>query len=273
LNAVKSAQDRSMTLASRLAAGEIVFTAWSGIPDSLTVEVIAAQNFDTVTLDMQHGGHHEDSVLRGIVPVLRAGRHAAVRIPVGRFDMASRAVDFGAEAVIAPMVNSVADARLFAAAMKYPPLGERSWGPSFAFPRQGKGDFAEWLAESNKRTVSFAMIETRSALAALDGILDTPGIDAVFVGPSDFSIAWTNGKAVNATLEDMMEAIADIAARARKAGKYAGIFVVDPSFAGRFADMGFQFMALGGEHKLIAVGAESLLGAARSSLAEKKSGA
>src|SRR6201999_589328 len=160
-------------------------------------------DFEAVTLDMQHGGHNEDSVLRSVLPVLRAGRHPVVRIPVGRFDMASRALDFGAEAVIAPMVNSVADARLFAGSMKYPPVGERSWGPTYGFPRHGKGDFAAWLAESNQRTVSFAMIETRSALEALDGILATPGIDAVFVGPSDFSIAWTNGAAVNPTLDSM----------------------------------------------------------------------
>lgn len=255
-----------MTLASRLAADETVFTGWSGVPDALTVEIMAAQGFDAVTLDMQHGGHHEDSVLRGLLPVLRAGKHTVVRIPVGRFDMASRALDFGAEAVIAPMINSVEDARRFAASMKYPPLGERSWGPTYAFPRHGKGDFAAWLAESNSRTVSFAMVETRSALDALDGILDTPGIDAIFVGPSDFSIAWTSGRAVNGTLEDMMKTVEEIAARTRKAGKHAGIFLADAGFAGRYADMGFRFMALGGEHKLMAVGADSLLGTARSSL-------
>ena len=196
-----------MSLESRLAAGETVCSAWSGVPDALTVEILAAQGFDAVTLDMQHGGHNEDSVLRSIVPVLRAGKPALVRIPVGRFDMASRALDFGAEAVIAPMVNSVEDARRFAAAMKYPPVGERSWGPTYGFPRQGKGDFGEWLRESNKRTISFAMIETRAAVDILDGILDTPGIDAIFLGPSDFSIAWTNGARVNATLEDMMQTV------------------------------------------------------------------
>ena len=205
-----------MTLASRLAAGETIFTAWSGVPDSLVVEIMAAQPFDAVTLDMQHGGHHEDSVLRGLLPVLRAGRHALVRIPVGRFDMASRALDFGAEAVIAPMINSVDDARRFAAAMKYPPLGERSWGPTYAFPRHGKGDFSAWLGESNARTLAFAMVETRAALDALDGILETPGIDGVFVGPSDFSIAWTYGKTINSALEDMMATVQSIAERARK---------------------------------------------------------
>lgn len=255
-----------MTLASRLAAGDTIFTAWSGVPDALTVEIMAAQPFDAVTLDMQHGGHHEDSVLRGVVPVQRTGKPVIVRIPVGRFDMASRALDFGAEAVIAPMVNSVGDAKAFAAAMKYPPLGERSWGPTYAFPRHGRGDLVQWLAESNERTVSFAMIETRAAYDALDGILATPGVDAVFVGPSDFSLAWTNGTAVNPTLESMMEAVADIAARAKKAGKHAGIFLMDPKFAGRYQAMGYRFMAVGTEHRMIAMGAESLLGAARGSL-------
>lgn len=256
-----------MSLKQRLKAGETLFTAWSGVPDALTVEILAAQPFDAVTLDMQHGGHNEDSVLRSIAPVLRAPRHAIVRIPVGRFDMSSRALDFGAEAVIAPMINSVADAKAFAASMKYPPLGERSWGPTYAFPRHGKGTFAEWLGESNDRTMALAMVETRAALECLDGILETPGIDGIFVGPSDFSIAWSRGKTINQGLEDMMEAIADIARRTRQAGKHAAIFLSDPAVTRRQAEMGFQLFATGSEHMLIARGAQSLLGAAREVLA------
>ncbi|MGN6767382.1 MAG: 2,4-dihydroxyhept-2-ene-1,7-dioic acid aldolase, partial [Rhizobiaceae bacterium] len=98
-----------MTLAARLRAGETLFTAWSGIPDSITIETVARTGFEVVTLDMQHGAHHEDSVARGMLPILEAGKHAVVRIPVGRFDMASRALDFGAEAIIAPMINSADD--------------------------------------------------------------------------------------------------------------------------------------------------------------------
>jgi 4-hydroxy-2-oxoheptanedioate aldolase len=255
-----------MTFASRLNAGETLLTAWSGVPDTLTVEIVASQGFEAVTLDMQHGGHHEDSILRSIVPVIRADRHPVVRIPVGRFDMASRALDFGAEAVIAPMVNSVDDARRFAAAMKYPPVGERSWGPSFAAPRAGSKDPVAWLRDSNAATVSFAMIETRAALDALDGILETPGIDGIFVGPADFSIAWTEGATVDGKLEDMMETVARIAGRARAAGKHAGIYVVDAGMCGRFVEMGYRLLALGSEHRYIALGTESLLAAARDSL-------
>ena len=255
-----------MSLGVRLAAGETLCTAWSGVPDALTVELVAGQGFDAVTLDMQHGGHHEDSVLRGIVPILRAGKHAIVRIPVGRFDMASRALDFGAEAVIAPMINSVEDARRFAAAMKYPPVGERSWGPTYGAPRAGATDMQDWLRNANRRTVSFAMIETRAALDALDGILATPGIDGVFVGPSDFSIAWSNGETINSTLESMMETVEQIAARAKQAGKLAAIYVVEPAIAGRVVSMGFGLLAMGSEHALVKLGAETLLKSVKASI-------
>ena len=122
-----------MSLEARLAAGETVCSAWSCVPDALTVEVHAAQAFDAVTLDMQHGGHNEDSVLRSIVPVMRAQKPALVRIPVGRFDMASRALDFGAEGVIAPMVNSIEDARRFGAAMSVGTVARAFYSPLSPF--------------------------------------------------------------------------------------------------------------------------------------------
>ncbi|MEP1290962.1 MAG: aldolase/citrate lyase family protein, partial [Nitratireductor sp.] len=187
-------------------------------------------------------------------------------IPVGRFDMASRALDLGAEAVIAPMINSLDDARRFAAAMKYPPVGQRSWGPTFAMPRRGPQDGQEWLQSQNGATTAFAMIETREALAALDDILAVPGIDGVFVGPSDFSIAWSGGARFDPGLDDMMDAIADIAARAARAGKLAGIYVVDPALCGRYRAMGYGLFALGSEHVYVARGIESLLDAARRSM-------
>jgi 4-hydroxy-2-oxoheptanedioate aldolase len=192
---------------------------------------------------------------------------AVVRIPVGRFDMASRALDFGADAVIAPMVNTIEDARAFAAAMKYPPLGQRSWGPTFAMGRRRVNDTAAWLARGNAETLAFAMIETREALAILDDILAVPGIDGIFVGPADFSIAWSGGAAMNPGLEDMMEAIAQVGRRTRAAGKHAAIYVVDPALTGRYVEMGFRLFAMGAEARFMALGATSLLDAAKASIA------
>ena len=251
-----------MSLKSRLAADETLFTAWSGVPDALTVEIIAKQGFDAVTLDMQHGGHHEDSVLRGLVPVLAANKPALVRIPVGRFDMASRALDFGAEAVIAPMVNSVADAKLFAAAMKYPPLGERSWGQMRGRPASyGAGGSGGYLREVNDETLSFAMIETRAAYEALDYILEVDGIDGVFVGPSDFSIAWSDGQEVDAASEAIIEPLMQIAAKTKSAGKLCAIYAATPALAKRFAGLGYTYIPLSVDTAYLTLGVQTFLDA------------
>lgn len=256
-----------MTLRDRLQS-EPVISAWSGIPDALTVELLASQPYDAVTLDMQHGGHDEASVLRSLPMILGQRKHALVRIPVGRFDVASRVLDFGAEAVIAPMINSVADAQAFAAATKYPPLGERSWGPNFAFGRSERSsDPQTWLENANTDTLAIAMIETRRALDALDGILAVEGIDAVLVGPSDFSIAWTNGATVDPLLGDMTAAIADIARRTTAAGKFAAMFVVDPAMSGGYREMGYSLLACGTEASLMRSGAAATLHAVKSSMA------
>ena len=76
---------RDYTLAGRLAAGETVYSVWSSIPDLGLVEQFADGPFDAVTLDMQHGGHSVDSILRGLVPVIRGGKSAIVRVAVADF--------------------------------------------------------------------------------------------------------------------------------------------------------------------------------------------
>ncbi len=111
------------------------------------------------------------------------------------------------------------------------------------------------------------MVETRAALDALDGILDTPGIDGIFVGPADFSIAWSRGESLNPLREDMMEAVGDIASRALAAGKVAAMYVNDMAYAARYAAMGYRFQAIASEHRTIAIGSEALLDAARASFA------
>ena len=252
-----------MTLRKRLDAGETLYTAWSAIPDPLVAEFLARTGFDAVTLDMQHGCHSTESVMRGVPAVMLAGKPAIVRIPVGRFDMASRALDFGAAAVIAPMVNSLADARLFAAAMKFPPVGERSWGPTRVLGLRSEKDPQAYLEAANGDTLAIAMIETRAALAVLDEILGLPGIDGVFVGPSDFSIAWSGGKRIDPGNGDMLKGAADVAEKTRKAGKIPCTLAITGEAARKFRDMGFRLIALGSDFGYLTAGAAALLQASK----------
>nr|WP_254799275.1 HpcH/HpaI aldolase/citrate lyase family protein [Falsochrobactrum sp. TDYN1] len=248
-----------MSLSSRLRAGETVLSAWSSLPEPLTVEVLAHSAFEAVLLDMQHGGHDEQSVLRSLSLVLNAGKPPVVRIPVGRFDMASRALDFGAEAVVAPMINSVEDARRFAASMKYPPVGERSWGVFRANADYGAPGSNDYLTTANRETLAFAMIETREAFDALDAILDVRGIDGVFVGPADFSIAWSNGREANPDSEAIIEPVTTIARKAAAAGKFAGIYSPTAEFARRYIPLGFQFLTLSTDGGYIRLGAQTII--------------
>ncbi len=248
-----------MTLKERIQAGETLFTAWSSIPDPLTAGVIASSSFDAVTLDMQHGGHFEDSILRSIGPVIQNGAHPVVRIPVGRFDMASRALDFGAEAVIAPMINTIEDARNFADSMKYPPLGARSWGPARAMAFHGYSDANSYFKAANETTLAIAMIETLAAMEILDDILAIRGIDGVFVGPADFSIAWSKGEKVDPTNGGMTTILRDVSERARAAGKFAASFGIDSAHAKFLAGLGYQFIAIGVDTAYIKGGADILV--------------
>src|SRR6185295_6463580 len=120
------------SLARRLAAGETVYTGWCALPAPIVAETLAREGFNTVTIDQQHGLWDTAATVAGIAAIRAAGSAPVVRIPLGAFAVASRALDFGAEGVIAPMINTVADARAFVGAAKFPPLGERSWGPTRA---------------------------------------------------------------------------------------------------------------------------------------------
>ncbi len=255
-----------MISAADIRGGQTVLCGWSAIPDGIVAETVATMGFETVLLDMQHGGHNEASVFTGITLVAGAGAAPFVRIPVGRNDMASRALDFGALGVVAPMINSKAEAEIFAGAMKYPPVGGRSWGPMRARALQKDFDNARYLANANTETLAFAMIETREALAALDEILSVDGVDGVFFGPGDFSIAWTNGEQINSSLEDMMPAVAEIGEKTKSTGKIACMYVGNPAMCSRFAGMGYSFFAIGNEQRYMAEGAKNVIAEMRESL-------
>ena len=195
--------------------------------------------------------------------VRRAGAAALVRVPVGRFDTGSRALDFGADALIAPMINSADDARQFASFSKYPPMGERSWGPGRAMELAGAGDATAFLRSQNGATMALAMIETREALAALDDILAIEGIDGVFVGPSDLSIALNRGTAVEPLGSQAVEASAHIAKTARAAGKCAGIYSVSPAWVKTYADQGFALINIQQDSAYLAHGIRAVVDAAR----------
>ncbi len=253
----------SPRLAERLRAGETLLASWHAIPEPLVVETVARAGFDVVVLDMQHGHFARESIMRSVGAAALAGKPAIVRVPVGGFGVASWALDAGAEAVIAPMVNSTADAAAFVEAMKYPPLGGRSWGPTRAMTLQGQPDGKAFLAAANSSTLSIAMIETRTALAALGDIVAMPGIDSVFVGPWDMSVSLSDGKTIDAAHPAVEEALAGVARAAVAAGKIPATLAPNPERARVAMKLGYRLIAVGGDSGYIADGVRHLLAECR----------
>ena len=245
------------TLVAKLKAGPLI-TSWNIWPEPLLAEVAARSGFDCVTVDMQHGLHDPVSVMRAIGAVALAGKPAIVRVPVGDFAMASRALDMGAEAVIAPMINTAEEAKAFVAAMKYPPVGERSWGPLRA-QTLFEIDPPTQLRIANQTTLALAMVETKRALEQLDAILAVDGLDGIFVGPSDLSVTLSGGKSV-APGDPLLDGpIRLIAERTIAAGKIAGAFAWGGGRVKFFRDLGYRLIALATDHAYITTGIKTML--------------
>ena len=249
-------------LAAQIKTGSTVFAAWCGLPEPLIGELLVREGFVSAVFDMQHGAFDISGAMRGIGGVALAGKPAIVRIPVGDFALASRLYDSGAAAVIAPMINSVADACAFAAFAKFPPMGERSWGPHRAIALTGM-THPDYLAQANGFQLAIAMIETRAALAALDDILAVPGIDGVLVGPSDLSIALSGGAAVNPDSAEVDAALTHVVARARAHGKFAALFTFSGAKAKAMAARGFALCSIATDQLLLRQAAKAELAAAR----------
>jgi 4-hydroxy-2-oxoheptanedioate aldolase len=238
-------------LAHRLRAGETVYSAWCTLASPVVAETIAREGFASVVLDIQHGLWDTGSIIAGIGAVNHAGAAPVVRVPLNDLAFVSRALDFGAEAIITPMINNATDARQFAASAKYPPVGERSWGPQRAMALQGQNVTVDYLREANAGTLTLAMIETVTALSSVDAIAETPGIDALFVGPYDLSTALSAGKAQDVQAAEVERAIDLICAAAKKAGKIPGIYCRDAERALAMAKRGFRFITIGSDLGMI----------------------
>lgn len=250
------------SLSRRLKSGDSLSIAWTGFADPSIPEALLRLGFDVALVDLQHGAWTFDSASAAISAANGAGKPCLARIPVGDFALASRLLDAGAAGIVAPMINSAEDAAAFADFCKFPPLGRRSWGPMRAMMSLGMSG-PDYLREANALQLAVAMIETRSALDALDAILDTPGVDGVLVGPSDLSIALSGGT-LNPDAPEVDAALTRIADACRARAKAAAVFCLDGARARELHQRGFQLATASHDQGMLARAAGAELAAARS---------
>lgn len=243
----------AFSLARRLRDGETVFTGWCALGAPIIAELCAREGFTAVTLDQQHGLFDMAATAAGIAAIRAAGAAPIVRVPLGDVAVASRVLDLGAAGVIAPMINTAEDARALVSATKYPPIGDRSWGPNRALMLTG-GEARAYLETANVETLTIAMVETRAAIDNRGAILSNPGIDAIFIGPSDLSIALTNGKTLDPHSREVEAELDRLVAAAQSAGKIPGAYCASAERARDLSRRGFRFIAVASDAAFLRAG-------------------
>lgn len=244
-------------LRSRLASGEPFLFSWMTVPSAALAGQVARLPFDGVCLDMQHGMIGFPDAVGMIAAINAAGRPAIVRSLWNDAATPGQCFDAGAACVIAPMVNTRAQAELLVRAAKYPPMGARSWGGYTAQQASGLAP-AEYLRNANRMTMVFAMVEAAEALENVEAIAATPGLDGLFVGPSDLSIALSKGERVDKTGAETLAAMRKVVEAARKNGLVAGAFGGSAEVSSTYLGLGFRFVAAGVEVDLMQAGAAAI---------------
>ncbi|GAA1307962.1 HpcH/HpaI aldolase family protein [Saccharothrix xinjiangensis] len=159
---------------------------WVGCTDSRVVRATAGAGFDWACVDEQHGGAAGGRDNTDLISAVRAaGVPAFVRVAWNRPELIGRALDSGADGVVVPMVDGVEQARAAAAAARYAPRGTRSFGPV----RSVDAVAVAAPERADAEVLCLVMVETARGLAAVDDIAAVDGVDGVFVGPFDLSLA------------------------------------------------------------------------------------
>lgn len=246
-------------LRSLWAEDRAAVNGWCALPDAFATELMARAGWDTLTIDLQHGLGDA----RTLVPMLQAISTTpvvpVVRVPWLEPGILMRALDAGAQALICPMVNTREDAERLVAYTHYAPQGTRSFGPI----RAGVVGGPDYFARANAEIVVFAMIETAEALENLDAIVSTPGLDAVYVGPSDLSISLGHPPGFDGLAAPVEAAIARVLDGARAHGVTAGIHCGSAEGAKRRIAQGFRFVSIGSDAVFVREGARAIVQAMR----------
>lgn len=249
----------SFALRKRLATGEPLVFPWLGTPGAQLAGQIARLDFDAVAIDLQHSTIDMGEAAAQVAAINAVGKPAILRVRWNDPGIVNSALDMGAACVIAPMTNTVEQVKALVKAAKYPPMGQRSWGGYTMLQSAGVAA-GDYLKQANSETLVMAMVETQEALDAVEAIAAVPGLDGLFVGPSDLSIALSNGAKIDRLGAGTLDAMKKVAAAAKKNGLIAAAFAGTADGVKAYTGIGFTFLAGPTDTELMRAGTESFWG-------------
>ena len=242
-------------LKSRIRNGEAVNGCWLNLGSSLTAEIVGTAGFDWVLIDLEHGAGNEKDVLSQLQALESSNTAAIVRIESAVRQRIHRVLDVGAEGVMCPHINNADEAKMVVSGLRYPPHGSRGVAKMVRATGFGK-NFTEYRAGANENIVGIVQIETTEALHHLDEIAAIDGIDVLFIGPADLTMALgIFGQFDHSLFRDAVKATVGAA---EKAGKATGILLFNPDDYNTYYDLGMRVIACGADATFVADGSRNM---------------
>lgn len=247
------------TLREAWARGEPAVNGWLWFPDPFAAEITAAQGYDSVTIDMQHGLIDRGDCVALLQAIATQGVTALARVQSNDAGDIMKLLDAGVLGVICPMVSTRAQCEAFVSACRYPPRGQRSFGPSACYTRYGQ----DYVSHADDAVLTLAMIETCEALENLDDICSVKGLDGLYVGPNDLCLSLGYKASQDSAEPEVVAAIKSIREAAERHGLVPGIACPSAAVARKRIAEGFRFVTPGNQGYLLASAARAAVEEAR----------
>ena len=244
------------TLKQRILGGEALHGCWANMGSNVSAEIIARAGFDWVLIDLEHGAGNDAIMYQQLQVLEDTPATAMVRTDELSRPKSQRILDAGANGIMFPRIENPEEAVQAVSTMYYPPKGVRGMAKMIRATGFGKNASA-YMAGLENTLVGIIQIETLNAVRQIDAIASLEGVDVLFVGPSDLSLAMgIFGKFNHASYQ---QAIKDVAEAGKKYNKATGVLLQDISEYEMYYQLGYRFIACGGDTGFVAKGAEALI--------------
>lgn len=236
--------------------GETRYGCWAGFGTAYATEILATTGFDWLLIDGEHAPNPVPAVLGQLqavapyatAPVVRAVNHDPALI--------KQLLDIGAQTLMVPMVDTAEQAEALVRAMRFPPHGIRGVGGGLT--RATRWDaIPDYIQTAHQQLTLIAQVESQRGIDNVEAIAAVDGVDAVFVGPADLSTGV--GHVGNPGHEDVQAMIRHALKATHDAGKAAGILAPAEDDARRYAQWGFDFIAVGIDISLLRQAAQATI--------------
>lgn len=239
---------RDNTVRSKILSGKPTIGSFMGLGSPNVAELMSHAGFDWLVIETEHNGLDAAEVQHMLMAMNGTNTIPIVRIPSSNPVFIQRALDLGGMGIVVPMVKTAAEARAIVSATRYPPVGTRGFGPLRA--SNYTYDNADYFTRANDHILITLIIETKEALDNLEEIAQVPGIDVLFIGPADLSIAL--GKSpLNPASPELEAALAHALEVGRKTGKSVGFGTSTPDGLRKLIAQGFTWIVYGPDYWLI----------------------